>query len=161
MLQPNFLRGIEAIGKRGYAYDILIFPHQLVSALELVKQFPGQRFVIDHIAKPYIKDGYLSGWEAGMRAIAAYPNVWCKVSGMVTEADYNNWTEAQLKPYLDVVFDAWPSERIMFGSDWPVCRVAAPYDRVLGLLNNYLEGFDAERKEGILGGNCRDFYQLG
>lgn len=160
MLRPDFLRGIELIGKRGYTYDILILPHQLGSALELVRLFPEQRFVLDHLAKPYIKDGYIAGWEAGIRALAAHPNVWCKVSGLVTEADYHRWTEAQLKPYLDVVFDAWPGERIMFGSDWPVCRVAAPYDRVLGLMNNYLDGFEAERKEAVLGGNCRAFYRL-
>ncbi|SEQ23632.1 amidohydrolase family protein [Neolewinella agarilytica] len=160
MLRPEFVRGIRTIGERGYTYDLLILPHQLLAAVELVRQFPEQRFVVDHLAKPYIKAGYLAGWEIGMQALAAFPNVWCKVSGMVTEADYQNWTEDQMKPYLDVVFDAWGTERVMFGSDWPVCRVAAPYDRVLGLVNDYLSGFSQPEQQAVLGGNCWSFYGL-
>ncbi|WP_273447074.1 amidohydrolase family protein [Neolewinella agarilytica] len=160
MLRPEFVRGIRTIGERGYTYDLLILPHQLLAAVELIRQFPEQRFVVDHLAKPYIKAGYLAGWKIGMQALAAFPNVWCKVSGMVTEADYQNWTEDQMKPYLDVVFDAWGTERVMFGSDWPVCRVAATYDRVLGLVNDYLSGFSQPEQQAVLGGNCRSFYGL-
>jgi len=160
MLRPAFLRGIRALGERGYTYDLLILPHQILAAVELVRLFPEQRFVVDHLAKPYIKAGYVAGWEIGMKALAALPNVMCKVSGMVTEADYQSWTEEEMKPYLDVVFEAWGTEHILFGSDWPVCRVAAPYERVLGLVKNYLSSFSDLEKKAVLGGNCRSFYGL-
>jgi len=160
MLRPQFVRGIRTLAARGYTYDLLILPHQLLAAVELVRQCPGQRFVVDHLAKPYIKSGYVDGWEIGMRALAVFPNVFCKVSGMVTEADYQKWTADQMKPYLDVVFDAWGTERVMFGSDWPVCRVAAPYKRVKGLLTDYLQHFSHAEREAVMGGNCQAFYQL-
>ena len=161
LLRENFLRGIEAIGKRGYTYDILIFPHQLVSALELVKLFPSVKFVVDHLAKPYAKAGYFTGWAAGMEALAKLPNVHCKLSGLITEADYQNWTEAELLPYLEHALNCFGPDRCMFGSDWPVCRVAGNYGRVKGLLASAVECLSAEEKSGIWGRNALKFYGLG
>ncbi|MEL7163502.1 MAG: amidohydrolase family protein, partial [Bacteroidota bacterium] len=138
LLREDFLRGIETIGRAGYTYDILIFPHQLVSALELVKLFPEVNFVIDHLAKPYLKAGYLEGWAAGLAAFAPYPNACCKVSGLVTEGDYQKWTPESLTPYLDVVFQTFPTERVIFGSDWPVCRVATSHARWTTVVEDYL-----------------------
>jgi len=158
LLQKNFLRGIAAVGKAGYTYDILIFPHQLVSALELVKQFPNQKFVIDHIAKPYIKDGYFTGWAAAMSAFEDFDNVWCKVSGMVTEADYENWTEDQLRPYIDHALEVFGTDKIMFGSDWPVLRVAADYAAVADTFERAIAGYSESEQAGMMGGNCAEFY---
>ncbi|WP_020571014.1 amidohydrolase family protein [Neolewinella persica] len=158
LLQPDFLRGIDTIGKLGYTYDILIFPHQLVSSLELVKQFPEVKFVIDHLAKPYAKDSYFTGWAAGISAIAAFPNVYCKLSGLVTEADYQDWTAEALLPYLRHALEAFGPDRCMFGSDWPVCLVAAEYGQVIGLVKDLMTGFSDEQQAAVFGGNCARFY---
>ncbi|WP_324672107.1 amidohydrolase family protein [Hymenobacter sp. GOD-10R] len=160
MLTPNFKRGIGALRQFGYTYDILIFPDQLRYAAELVASFPDQPFVLDHIAKPYIKDQKLEGWEQDIRALAAHENVWCKVSGMVTEADWHHWQSADFRPYLDVVFDAFGADKVMFGSDWPVCEVAGGYDRMLGLAHNYLGSFSAAEQAQFWGGNATGFYKL-
>lgn len=160
LLRPEFLCGIEAIGKRGYTYDILIFPHQLISALELVKLFPDYKFVIDHLAKPYAKAGYFTGWAAGMAAIAKLPNVYCKLSGLITEADYNSWTAEQLLPYLRHALTVFGPDRCMFGSDWPVCRVAGDYGRVKALVETSLRGFSFAERGAVFGGNCARFYQV-
>lgn len=158
MLRPEFLRGIETIGKYGYTYDILILPHQLVSALELVKQFPDQKFVIDHLAKPYAKAGYFTGWAAGMTAIAKYPNVYCKLSGLITEANYSNWTSVELLPYLRHALEIFGPNRCMFGSDWPVCRVAGDYGQVKGLVKNLLQNYSSKDQKAVFGGTCATFY---
>lgn len=158
LLRDNFLRGIDIIGKAGYTYDILIFPHQLVSALELVKQFPDYAFVIDHLAKPYAKAGYFTGWAKAMTAIAELPNVHCKLSGLVTEADYQGWTQEALLPYLRHTLEVFGPNRCMFGSDWPVCLVAAPYQQVIGLVDQLLEDHSAEAKAAVFGGSCARFY---
>lgn len=158
LLRPEFLRGIDLIGQRGYTYDILIFPHQLVSALELVKQFPDYPFVIDHLAKPYAKAGYFTGWAAGMAAIAKFPNVHCKLSGLITEASYANWTEEEMLPYLQHVLQVFGPNRCMFGSDWPVCRVAGDYGQVKNLVVRSLQGYSAAEREAVFGGNCARFY---
>lgn len=160
LLGPSFLRGIRSIIAHGYAYDILIFPHQLVSALEFVRLFPEGKFVIDHLAKPYAKYSYFEGWAAMMTAISKYPNVYCKLSGLVTEADYDSWTAEELAPYLKHALDAFGSDRCMFGSDWPVCRVAAPYDEVLGLVKAVLGKLSDVEQSKVLGSNCADFYGL-
>jgi L-fuconolactonase len=158
LLQPDFLCGIDTIGKLGYTYDILIFPHQLVASLELVKQFPDYKFVIDHLAKPYAKDSYFTGWAAGISAIAAFSNVSCKLSGLVTEADYQNWTPEALLPYLRHALEAFGPDRCMFGSDWPVCLVAADYGQVIGLVRDLMAGYSEEQQVAVFGGNCSRFY---
>jgi L-fuconolactonase len=160
LLRPNFLRGISALEKYNFTYDILVFPHQLGAVLEFVKRFPNQKFVIDHIAKPYIKDGFFDGWAILMKEIAKQENVFCKVSGMITEADYNSWTPAQLESYLDLVFKAFGTNRIMFGSDWPVCLVAGNYNQVKSIIINFIAKFSAEDQAAVMGKNAIEFYIL-
>ncbi|HJR99534.1 MAG TPA: amidohydrolase family protein [Flavobacterium sp.] len=160
MLRPDFLNGIAALEKYNFTYDILIFPHQLGAALELVRRFPNQKFVIDHIAKPYIKDGFYDGWASLMKAISEYPNVYCKLSGMTTEADYNNWTQEQIKPYMELVLNAFGANRILFGSDWPVCLVAGNYTKTKELVTNFISQLSSEEKAAIMGGNAVKFYNL-
>ncbi len=160
MLQPSFLQGIGLLNKYHFTYDILIFPQHLPSAIELVKQFPDQHFVIDHIAKPYIKDGLIDEWKKDMAAIAQYPNVFCKISGMVTEADMRQWKITDFTPYLDTVTESFGVGRLMYGSDWPVCLSAGSYQQVLGIVQNYFSGFSAEERKAVFARNAAAFYQL-
>ena len=158
MLRPEFLRGIGKLRQFDLRYDILIFPKQLRAAIELVRRFPGQPFVLDHLAKPFIRDGLVSPWREQIGALAAFPNVMCKVSGMVTEAHWQNWRAADFRPYLDVVFAAFGPERLMFGSDWPVSLLAGTYEESFGLVSDYLEQFPTAVRDQILGGNAVKFY---
>ncbi len=160
MLQPAFKRGISLLAKYHYTYDILIFPDQLTYARELAAAFPGQKFILDHIAKPGIKAGELGDWEKDIRELALLPNVWCKVSGMVTEADWRNWQPVHFKPYLDVVTEAFGMKRLVYGSDWPVCLVAASYERMLALVKEYYSVFSEEEQAAFFGGNAVSFYNL-
>lgn len=160
LLQSNFLRGISYLEKYNFVYDILIFPHQLSAALEFVKRFPHQKFVIDHIAKPYIKDGYFEGWAGLMKEIAKEENVYCKLSGMITEADYNSWTPEQITPYMDLVLSAFGADRIMFGSDWPVCLVAGGYAGVKLLVTDFISKLSPKEQAQIMGMNAIQFYDL-
>jgi L-fuconolactonase len=160
MLQPDFLRGISLLKEFNYTYDILVFPKHLPAAIEFVKKNPGQLFVVDHIAKPFIKDKILEDWKTNMERLAAYENVYCKVSGMVTEAGYTTWKEEDFTPYLDIVVNAFGSKRILFGSDWPVCLVAASYEKMLSVVENYFDTFSADEKEDIFGMNAVKFYNL-
>ncbi|MBD0823791.1 amidohydrolase family protein [Aestuariibaculum marinum] len=160
LLRPNFLRGIEVLEKNNYTYDVLIFPHQLGAALEFVKRFPNMNFVIDHIAKPYVKDGFYEGWAVLMKEIAKYDNVYCKLSGMITEADYNTWTPEQIHPYMELVLEAFGSNRVMFGSDWPVCLVAGNYAKVKELTTNFISTLSTIEQQQIMGANAMKFYKL-
>ena len=160
LLRPNFLRGIKALQKHNFTYDILVFPHQLGAVLEFVKRFPNQIFVIDHIAKPHIKDGFFDGWATLMKEISKYENVYCKVSGMITEADYKSWTEAQLQPYLNLVFNAFGTKRIMYGSDWPVCLVAGKYNQVKAIITTFISKLSETEKAAVMGKNAIQFYDL-
>lgn len=160
MIQKDFQRGIQALYDFQFTYDILIFPNQLEPAIALVKRFPEQRFVLDHIAKPYIKFGVQNSWEPGIQKLAENENVYCKVSGMITEANWNNWKPEDFKPYLDIVSNAFGPHRIMFGSDWPVCTVAGTYSEVMNLVVSYIEQFSTKEKEAILYKNAMNFYQL-
>ncbi|MCJ7738249.1 MAG: amidohydrolase family protein [Anaerolineae bacterium] len=158
MLQESFIHGIGALAEFGLTYDLLLFPQHLPVACELVARFPEQPFILDHIAKPFIKDGVLVPWDADLRRLAAFPNVVCKVSGMVTEAAWNAWEPADFRPYLDVVFEAFGAERIMFGSDWPVCTVAASYREVVSIETDYVEGLSADEREAVWGGTAARCY---
>ncbi|MEX0314284.1 MAG: amidohydrolase [Allomuricauda sp.] len=160
LLRPSFTRGISLLEKYGYTYDILVFPHQLGAVLEFVKQFPNQQFVIDHIAKPYIKDGFYDGWAVLMQKIAEHGNVHCKLSGMVTEADYKHWVPDQFDSYINLVLEAFGPDRVMFGSDWPVCLVAANYQQVKQLVTNAIAGLSQSEKDKIMGANAMAFYKL-
>ncbi len=160
LLRKNFLRGISLLEKKHFTYDILIFPHQLGATLEFVKQFPNQKFVIDHIAKPYIKDGFYDGWAALIQEVAKQENVYCKVSGMITEADFNHWNPEQIHPYLNVVLEAFGADRIMFGSDWPVCLVAGNYGQVKQLITDFIADLSLAEQVNIMGLNAMKFYNL-
>jgi len=158
MLRPDFQRGIQRLGDFGFTYDILVYARQLPSVIELVAKFPDQLFVLDHIAKPCIKDKRYLPWAAHMRTLAGNKNVFCKVSGLVTEADWKHWTAQDFKPYLDLVFEVFGAGRLMFGSDWPVCLLAAGYDQVAQLIAGYTQQFPASEREKIFGLNAAHFY---
>jgi L-fuconolactonase len=160
LLQPDFLRGISLLGELDLAYDILIYPKHLTVAAEFVRRFPEQRFVLDHLAKPEIKSGTTNAWNKGMAELAAYPNVYCKLSGLVTQADWNRWKPEDMRPYLDVAFERFGANRLLIGSDWPVCTLAGSYARVMGLVKDYLSGHLEHEREAILGGNAKRFWRL-
>ena len=160
LLRGDFKRGIAALQRFGFTYDILIYPRQLPAAVELVKQFPEQRFVVDHMAKPDVKGRQVLPWATQMREIATSPNVYCKLSGLVTEADWQHWHADHFRPYFDVVFEAFGPDRLIFGSDWPVCLVAGTYRKVKQLVADYTRHFtDADQKK-IFGSNAVRFYGL-
>jgi L-fuconolactonase len=160
LLQPDFLRGISLLAEFDLAYDILIYPKHLTVAVEFVRRFPVQRFVLDHLAKPEIESGTINVWKKGIAALAAHPNVYCKLSGLVTEADWNRWTPEDMRPYLDIAFERFGANRLMIGSDWPVCTLAGSYSRVMGLVKDYLSGHPEQEREAVLGGNAKRFYRL-
>jgi L-fucono-1,5-lactonase len=160
LLQPEFLRGVALLEEFDLAYDILIYAKHLPVAAEFVRRFPRQRFVLDHLAKPQIKDQQFHPWTEGIRALARFPNVHCKLSGMVTEADWGEWKVQDLRPYLDVAWECFGPDRLMIGSDWPVCTVAAPYSRTMAAVKEYFAGRTAEVSEKVLGVNAHQFYKL-
>jgi L-fuconolactonase len=158
LLRPDFLRGIAQLARHGFTYDILIYPRQLAAAIQFVRKFPEQRFVIDHLAKPPVRTREIAAWSKGMRAIATSSNVYCKLSGLITEADWRHWRADEFKPCLDVVFEAFGTDRLIFGSDWPVCLVAGTYPQVKELIVGYTGGLSAPEQERIFGTNAVHFY---
>ena len=160
LLQPEFLRGIAALEEFDLTYDILIYPKHLPVAAEFVQRFPRQRFVLDHLAKPLIKSRSLHPWQAGIRELAQNTNVFCKLSGLVTEADWKNWKPSDFEPFLDVALECFGPTRLMVGSDWPVCTVAASYSQVMGIVVEYLGKYREDVREAILGGNAATFWKL-
>ncbi len=160
MLKPEFKNGLRCLEKFGLTYDLLLFPKHLKIAASLLEEFPDQPFVIDHISKPLIRQGFMEPWSTNIRHIASYPNVYCKLSGMVTEADPNNWCQETFNSYLDVVFEAFGPDRLMIGSDWPVCLLGGNYNRVTSIVRNYISNLDPESINKIMGENCKTFYKL-
>lgn len=160
LVREDFLRGIRHLRDFNFTYDILIYPQQLPAAIELVRTVPDQKFVLDHLAKPSIRTHEIESWADQIRLLAENPNVCCKVSGMVTEADWNTWRKEDFEPYLDVVFEAFGTDRIMFGSDWPVCTVAATYKEVKDLIANYVRNLPVAEQDKIFGLNAALFYEL-
>lgn len=160
MLTKEFNHGIGLLKKYNLVYDILIFEKQLPAAIQLVDYHPDQVFVLDHIAKPRIAENILSPWKENICKLAERPNVYCKISGMVTEADFNSWTRQQLKPYMDIVMEAFGPDRLMFGSDWPVCLTACEYEEWLNLVKNWLGQLSVEEQAKILGENAVKVYRL-
>lgn len=160
LLRPDFRRGIGHLREFGLTYDLLLFPKHLTVATTLAAEFPAQPFVLDHLGKPDIKGGVLIPWEDGIRALARNPNVQCKLSGMVTEAAWATWRAEDFRPYLDVVFEAFGPERLMIGSDWPVCLLAGDYASVLRLVTDRAAALPEGPRAAILGGNCARFYGL-
>ncbi|MBD0368991.1 MAG: amidohydrolase family protein, partial [Flavisolibacter sp.] len=150
----------KLLNRYGFTYDILIYEDQLQYIPSFVASFPDQPFVIDHIAKPNIKEGQLTNWKKDLAAVAQYENVYCKISGMVTEADWNNWKREDFTPYLDTVVDAFGTDRLLFGSDWPVCLVAASYEEVVGIVEDYFSAFSKEEQDKLFALNASRFYQL-
>ena len=160
LLRPDFLRGITTLEEFDLAYDILIYTKHLPVAAEFVERFAKQRFVLDHLAKPAIKLREIESWAAGVRRLAAFPNVFCKLSGLVTEADWQRWKPEDITPYLDIAFATFGASRLMIGSDWPVCLVAGSYSRTLDVVKNYLQFYPAETRDAVLGENARRFWRL-
>lgn len=160
MFREDFRNGISALKPFNYTYDILIFHRQLSAAISLVNDFPEQKFVIDHIAKPDIKSGDILSWKKGMEEISKYENVSCKISGMVTEANWSSWKPDDLKPYLDVIFENFSTDKLMFGSDWPVLNVASDYAEVVKTLQDYIANLSIEDQNKIWYENAVSFYNL-
>jgi L-fuconolactonase len=160
LLDADFLRGISMLEEFDLAYDLLIYTKHLPLAAEFVKRFPRQRFVLDHLAKPPIRSGAVDLWERGIRELASFPNVQAKVSGLVTEADWQGWKPDHLRPYLDVAFESFGAKRLMIGSDWPVCTVAASYLQVMNLVKDYMNSYAAQDREAVFGGNAANFWRL-
>ncbi|MGO4109848.1 amidohydrolase family protein [Paenibacillus sp. YAF4_2] len=160
LLRDDFRRGIAALERFGLTYDLLIFPKHLPYAVDLVKTFPKQRFVLDHIAKPDIANRIVSPWGEDLAQLAAHPNVYCKLSGMVTETAWGNWEVEDFRPYLDLVFECFGTDRVMIGSDWPVCTLSGTYDGTMNIVKHYINRFTAEAQAQILGGNCAEFYGI-
>jgi L-fuconolactonase len=161
MLRADFNRGIGALKEFGLRYDLLIFERQLPAAIKLVDRRPELTFIVDHIAKPRIVDNTISPWRESMRDLARRPNVYCKLSGVVTEADHKTWTPSQLKPYLDAALDAFGPARLMFGSDWPVCLLACGYQRWYQVVSDFASSLSPSEQQRIFGGTAVEAYGLG
>jgi len=161
MQNPDFIRGLQMLSDRGYRYDLLILSHQLPAAAQMLEQVPNLHVVIDHIAKPDIKSrSDFDNWQQGMTILAHNQNCYCKLSGMVTEADWLNWLSDDFQPYMKTVWDLFGQQRIMFGSDWPVCLVASEYQQVKQLVLDFVTTQNPDANKLIMGENAQQFYQL-
>lgn len=160
MEQPSFRHGISQLENYNATYDILIYPHQLNDAFELAKQFPRQRFVIDHLAKPIIKQNEFDNWAKGISQFASLEHVYCKLSGFTTEADWSHWDTNTFTRYFDFALETFGSKRLMYGSDWPVCLLAASYSRQFNVVQNYVSKLSLNEKQQIMGDNAVNFYNL-
>jgi L-fuconolactonase len=158
MLGQEFQRGIAALKAFGLTYDLLVYPKQLPAAIKLVEKFPDQPFVLDHIAKPQIKAAGIDPWREHIQTLASLPNCSCKVSGLVTEADWTGWQAEDFQPYLDVIAAAFGMDRLLYGSDWPVCLLAGSYERVFHLAANFAKSFSPVDQARFFGGNAAKFY---
>jgi L-fuconolactonase len=161
LLRPAFCRGVGVLADFDLTYDILVYAKHLPIVPDFVAAFPSQRFVLDHLAKPEIRHGHIDRWARDLEAVAACPNVMAKLSGLVTEASWDRWTLEDLTPYLDVALDVFGPDRLMVGSDWPVCTLAAGYERTMGVWTTYLAGRPAAVRDAILGGNAVRLWKLG
>jgi L-fuconolactonase len=160
MLRPDFNRGVDTLRRYELAYDILIYERHLPQTIEFVDRHPDQVFVLDHVAKPRVRDAAVTPWRENLRELAHRQNVFCKVSGLVTEANHRSWTEDQLVPYLETVLDIFGPSRLMFGSDWPVCLLAAPYSRWLEIVQNFTARLSTDEQDQIFKGTASTAYRL-
>ncbi|MDO3624791.1 amidohydrolase [Mucilaginibacter sp. BT774] len=160
MLRDSFTNGISLLNKYNFTYDILIYPKHLKYAAQLAAEFPDQKFVVDHLAKPHIKTKEIDSWKRDIEALSKHLNVYCKVSGMLTEADWYSWKTEDFMPYLDTVFNAFSINRVIYGSDWPVCKLAGGYNRALEILQIYTSRFSEREQAQFYGGNAIEFYNL-
>lgn len=158
LVQPSIVAGIRTLGRTGFTYDLLVYPHQLEAAVGLVGLCPDQPFVLDHLAKPYIRKKDMAGWKKDLQRLSTYENVSVKLSGLVTEAHWDSWQPEDIFPYLEVALQLFGPKRLMWGSDWPVCGVAATYAQVLQLVLQFIHPLSAAEKEAIMGGNAAAFY---
>jgi L-fuconolactonase len=160
MLRESFLDGLSRLKRFGLTYDLLLFPRHLPIACGVIKRFPDQPFVLDHIAKPPVRAGEIEPWTRDLKRLAAFPNVFCKLSGLVTEATWDSWKAQDFEPYLDVVLNSFGPHRLMIGSDWPVCTLAADYASVIRMESGYISKLSADEQRAILEDNPVGFYSL-
>jgi len=160
MLSSDFKQGLRQLEKYDLTYDILIYPRHIKYACALVSEFPQQKFIIDHLGKPLIKEGKIETWKKDMQELAKEDNVFCKLSGMVTEANWNSWKQENFVPYMETLLEIFGPNRLLFGSDWPVFTVAAKYEQVLGIVNNFISFLSPAEQAHIMGQNAIDFYNL-
>lgn len=160
MDDPTFRRGVSLLSNHKFTYDLLIYHYQLPEAIRFVSSITEVPVVLDHIAKPSIATGELDVWAKDIRALAALPNVYCKLSGMITEANWKKWKPADFTPYLDVVMEAFTPSRLMYGSDWPVCLLSGSYEEQLSIVKTYVSSLSASEREAIMGGNAIKFYNI-
>ena len=160
LISADFMRGIATLERFGFTFDLLVYARQLPAAIALARAFPAQRFVLDHIGKPEIRARRFEPWATHVRELARLPNVSCKLSGLVTEAYWTRWQPADFRPYLDVILEAFGASRLMFGSDWPVCLVAATYARGLALVRDAIGALSESEQAAILGDNAIGFYGI-
>jgi len=160
MLLPEFRRGLAQLREFVLTYDLLLFPKHLTVAVQLVAGFPDQPFVLDHIAKPGIREGQVSPWREDLERLAEFPNVFCKLSGLVTEAKWKQWQPGDFHRYLDIVIETFGTDRVMIGSDWPVCTLSGDYASTMRIVIDYAQQFSARVRDDILGGNGARFYHI-
>jgi L-fuconolactonase len=160
MLRKSFLNGLSQLKRFGLTYDLLLFPRHLPVACEAVKRFPDQPFVLDHIAKPPVRAKEIEPWARNLKRLAEFPNVSCKISGLVTEGNWDSWEAGDFEPYFDVVLSAFGPRRLMIGSDWPVCTLAADYASVINLATDYIARLSADEQDAILQKNPTEFYSI-
>lgn len=160
LLRPDFLKGIAALSSRNFTYDVLIHPRHIPYAVDFVKLFPNQRFVVDHLAKPFIKDGLFDDWAKQMQAFAPMENVSCKLAGLVTEADWKNWKYDDFQKYVNKMLEIFGPDRLMFGSDWPVCLIGASYAEVCEIVRENTASLSETEKDKLWGGNCARIYNI-
>ncbi len=160
MLRGEFCRGVALLEEFSLAYDILVYPRQLPAAAELAERFPRQPFVLDHLGKPELRRGALDAWARDLRRLAASRNVCAKLSGLVTEADWDEWTPEQIRPCLEIAFECFGATRLMIGSDWPVCTLAASYAWAMKLVTDFLDARRPDERDAVLGGTARRFWRL-
>ena len=160
LLDDTFIRGVQKLYSFGFTYDLLIYPTQLNAAIQFAQAVPDVPIVLDHLAKPYIRSRTLDTWQHEVTKLASCPNVYCKVSGLVTEADWQHWRPSDFVAYLDVALEAFGPQRLLFGSDWPVCLVAADYAQVLHVLTGYIATLSESEQRQVMGQNALDFYKI-
>ena len=160
MLRPKFKNGIIALSLYDFTYDILIYHYQLEQAIQFVALFPNQKFVLDHLGKPDIKSGEYALWQTNIKKLALHQNVFCKISGMITEGEWDDWKPSDFTVYLDIIVKAFGTDRLMYGSDFPVCTLAATYEEQLNIITAYFSTFTNLEKQKIMGDNALKFYGI-
>lgn len=160
MIRPKVLESFKRLSELDFPFEFLTFSRHLPYVLQVLENVPGLRAVMDHISKPEIKDGNMQPWQDLLKEVAAHPNVYCKVSGMITEADHEHWTVDDLLPYVDHVRACFGPDRLMYGSDWPVCLLAGSYERVIGAAETLTSDMDEDSQTRVFGGNAAKFYKL-